>query len=410
MDKQMTINSPQAFYKKVSIESASALLTWLLVSGSALYFMAKSEIITGRQLAAAASLFIAYLVFWLLLARDREYKHERVTRLLLLAVTFIIVIGIYFTVPFVYTAIFMVIWSAALPYFIKAKTAFLLSPIWSTALYLVYGFYWGFSGMAVSAMLFWTFNLFALVMVTTAIKEKASREKVEMINLELRSTQQLLGQAAEQAERVRIARNIHDLLGHHLTALTINLQVAGRQVDLLDVNPEAQINKDAVKGSIEQCHSLTKLLLSDVREAVSDIRSKSSLNLEQAIAAMTTCLPHLDVKLDYPSNIAINDVTTADILTRCIQESMTNAIKHSQSTTMRIAFSQNDEAIRLSIKALLKKPVKSSKVATINPSFEIGNGLKGMQERLKQIQATVAFTFDSEAFVTDISVPVLEHD
>ncbi|MEQ3652715.1 MAG: histidine kinase, partial [Glaciecola sp.] len=211
----------------ISIESASALLTWALVSGSALYFMYGMEKLSDSALPIAAALFLTYIVLWLSLIRERPYKNDGRVRTIFLFLLFSTVVGIYFVVPFVYTAIFMVIWSAALPYFISARLAFMLSPLWSAVLWAVYEYHWGFSGMIVSALLFWTFNLFALVMVTTTIKEKNTRETVETINRELVSTQHLLSQAAEQAERVRIARNIHDLLGHHLTALTINLQVAG---------------------------------------------------------------------------------------------------------------------------------------------------------------------------------------
>ena len=347
MESQINNKSIAAFYRRhkvnISIETASAIFTWLLVSGASLYAMLMWTPISNTQVVLAAVLFLSYLFFWLLLSQQAKYKNEIIVRLLLLAITFIIVIAIYFVVPFVYSAILMVVWSAALPNFMKTKTAFILSPLCSVALYLVYGLYWNFNGMGITAMLFWTFNLFALVMVTTTIKAKESREKVEMINLELISTQQLLGQAAEQAERVRIARNIHDLLGHHLTALTINLQVAGRQLEKLNVGSSDELSKKAIKDSIEQCHSLSKLLLSDVREAVSDIRQKSNLNIKQAIVAITERLPNIKVSLDYPSDITINDVNTADVLIRCIQESITNAVKHGHAKTMHIAFLQTGE-------------------------------------------------------------------
>jgi len=414
MESQINNKSIAAFYRRhkanISIDTASAIFTWLLVSGASLYSMLSWTPISNTQVALAAVLFLCYLFFWLLLSQQEKYKNETTVRLLLLAITFIIVIAIYFVVPFVYTAILMVVWSAALPHFMKIKTAFMLSPIWSLTLYLVYGLYWNFNGMVVTAMLFWTFNLFALVMVTTTIKAKESREKVEMINLELISTQQLLGQAAEQAERVRIARNIHDLLGHHLTALTINLQVAGRQLEKLNVGSKDESSKKAIKDSIEQCHSLSKLLLSDVREAVSDIRMKSNLNIKQAILAMTERLPNIKVSLDYPNDITINDVNTADVLTRCIQESITNALKHGHAKTMHIAFLQTGDLLALSIEAALSKQLKVSKTSESNPNFILGNGLKGMQERLKQIQGSVAFTLNSAAFMTDIKVPVLDHD
>jgi signal transduction histidine kinase len=213
-----------------------------------------------------------------------------------------------------------------------------------------------------------------------------------------------------QRLRVRIARNIHDLLGHYLTALTINLQVAGRQLDLLNVATPDESGKKAIKDSIEQCHSLSKLLLSDVRDAVSDIRSKSSLNLEQTILAMTDRLPDIKVTLDYPGTISINDVNTADVLTRCVQESITNAIKHAHARTMHIAFAQTSEVLTMLVSAEFSGAAKLPKVGASKPKFTIGNGLKGMQERIKQLQGEVSFTLNNTAFVTDIKVPVRDHD
>lgn len=411
METQISNQSSVSFISRfnITIELISALVTWLIVSGSALYFMWQSERISEQQIILAIILFVSYLCLWLLLVRQTEFKHEKVVRLSLLVFTFINVIALYFVVPYVYTAIFMIIWSAALPYFMRAKTAFLLSPLWSLLLYFVYGYYWGFSGMAVSAMLFWTFNLFALVMVNTAIKEKDSREKVEMINLALISTQQLLAQASEQAERVRIARNIHDLLGHHLTALTINLQVASRQLEKLDVTEDSAINKAAIKGSIEQCHSLSKLLLSDVREAVSDIRNKSSLNLEQAIVAMTNRLPNLNVILDYPDNITIDDVNTAEILTKCIQESITNTLKHGNAKAMHIVFSQTEKELNLTMQSIFSVHPKNTKTTKEKP-IAMGNGLKGMLERLKQIKGNATFSLNDTSFNTNIIIPMLAND
>ena len=105
----------------------------------------------------------------------------------------------------------------------------------------------------------------------------------------------------------------------------------------------------------------------------------------------------------------IDDVNTADVLTRCIQESITNAIKHSQSKSIHIAFAQTSEQVTLSVEAELSKPLKSTKTLN-NRSFKMGNGLLGMQERLKQLKGTVTFELSNEAFITNISIPVSEHD
>lgn len=402
----------------ISIESASALLTWALVSGSALYFMYGMEKLSGSAFPIAAALFLTYIVLWLGLIRERPYKNDGRVRASFLFLLFSTVVGIYFVVPFVYTAIFMVIWSAALPYFISARLAFMLSPLWSAVLWAVYGYHWGFSGMIVSALLFWTFNLFALVMVTTTIKEKNTRETVETINRELVSTQHLLSQAAEQAERVRIARNIHDLLGHHLTALTINLQVAGRQLDQLDTNNEQAKQKQTIKDSIEQCHSLSKLLLSDVREAVSDIRDKSSIRLESAIKAISDRLPSIDITVDYPDNISIEDVTLADVLIKCIQESFTNSLKHGKASEVNVSFSQHSNHVQVAIQDNGNHTQNKQLVANkhvrdgLQKDIEIqrGNGLTGIEERLALVDGKAEFQRNEKGFLTMLSVPVMLHD
>ncbi|MEQ3659317.1 MAG: histidine kinase [Glaciecola sp.] len=402
----------------ISIESASALLTWALVSGSALYFMYGMEKLSDSALPIAAALFLTYIVLWLSLIRERPYKNDGRVRTIFLFLLFSTVVGIYFVVPFVYTAIFMVIWSAALPYFISARLAFMLSPLWSAVLWAVYEYHWGFSGMIVSALLFWTFNLFALVMVTTTIKEKNTRETVETINRELVSTQHLLSQAAEQAERVRIARNIHDLLGHHLTALTINLQVAGRQLDQLDTDNEQATQKQTIKDSIEQCHSLSKLLLSDVREAVSDIRDKSSIRLESAIKAISDRLPSIDITVDYPDNISIEDVTLADVLIKCIQESFTNSLKHGKASEVKVSFSQHSNHVQVAIQDngnhTQSKQLKANKHVRdgLQKDIEIqrGNGLTGIEERLALVDGKAEFQRNEKGFLTMLSVPVMLHD
>jgi signal transduction histidine kinase len=405
-------------YIDFSIESASAILTWALVSGSALYFMSRMDSLGDKAVWIAAVLFASYLCLWLSLTRDRAYQNDDVIRVILLFLLFINVVAIYFIVPFVYSAIFMVIWSAALPYFIAARLAFMLSPLWSSVLWLVYQYHWGFSGMVVSALLFWTFNLFALVMVTTAIKEKKTRENAETINRELVSTQHLLSQAAEQAERVRIARNIHDLLGHHLTALTINLQVAGRQVEQLSVNHAEVAQKQKIQDSIEQCHSLSKLLLSDVREAVSDIRDKSSIRLESAIKAISDRLPSIDITVDYPDNIAIEDVTLADVLIKCIQESFTNSLKHSKATEVNVSFLQESNKVQVAIQdngnqahiSKNKAQRKSQENADSLNNIKRGNGLTGIEERLALVDGKAEFKRNEKGFLTMLSVPVMQHD
>jgi signal transduction histidine kinase len=420
MDKTATEIKPYKALQKfsISIEAISAIITWFFVSASAIYFMVDRDSISTERTFVAIALCVLYLVIWLLVSTDERYERENLIRGSLTAALFIVTVGIFFTIPFAYVAIFMVIWSAILPYFMSIKWAFILSPVWSCIFYLVYHFYWGFDNVGVSAVLFWTFNLFALVMVSTTIKEKKSREVVERINRELVSTQHLLNQAAEQAERLRIARNIHDLLGHHLTALTINLQVAGRQTDTLQVDAASEENKQKVKESIEQCHGLSKLLLSDVREAVSDIRDKSSIELKSAISAISERLPNLQVEVEYANDVQIEDVNTADVVIRCIQESFTNSLKHSKATQIQVTFKQENNRVTIEIQdngntIVTKAPTRGRKsTVKVNTDKEIvsGNGLTGILERVNLLRGQAHFSLNEIGFHTQLSLPIASYE
>lgn len=237
--------------------------------------------------------------------------------------------------------------------------------------------------MFLNSLLFWTFNLFALVMTNSRLQEQKAREAANEANRELLATQSLLSEATKQAERVRIARNIHDLLGHHLTALTINLQVASR------------LSEGEVKDKIEQCHGLAKLLLSDVREAVSEIREKSNLQLKDALDSLIDDIPQIQVKLDYPEDLRIDDVTVATTILRCVQESLTNSLKHSNADHFSILLEEKDH------KLLLRMRDNGHASSTLGS----GNGLEGIKERVKALGGSVSFSPGSDGFKTHIELP-----
>jgi len=393
-------------HQAYNMERFSGVATWTMVTASLCYFIVVDSRFDSMHLSITFVACCSYLFMWLMVSQPDGYFKVELTRYVMFALMFVNVIVIYFLVPYSFSAIYMVIWSAALTYFVSVRTALLLSPFWSMPLWLVYGYYWNETYSIVSAILFWTFNLFALIMVNTALKEKQAREKVEQVNRELVSTQQLLNQASKQAERVRIARNIHDLLGHHLTALTINLQVASRQLTLAEQSQGSQqtkrdsTNLDAdqatgmqinnnqgcindAKLKVDQCHSLAKLLLSDVREAVSDIRDKSRIDLSAALQAITENLPTLTVDLQIDENVQIDDVGIAETIIRTVQECITNSLKHAKASELNIRLEQRPEALFISMHDNGKK--------TKNSIFEPGNGLKGMRERINQYAGSISF-------------------
>jgi signal transduction histidine kinase len=251
-----------------------------------------------------------------------------------------------------------------------------------------------------SSILFWTFNIFALIMVNTSIREREARLEAELTSRKLEATQNLLNEAVKQSERVRIARNIHDLLGHHLTALTINLQVASIKSD------------GEVKKSIEQCHQLAKLLLSDVREAVSDIRDKSVLDLESNITSMLDKIPNIKAEIEIDKAIQIDDIQIADAIIKTIQETITNTLKHAKGSLITIRIKNRDAQTDKLSSAEDKKQIQVdiSNNGSLPNHIKQGNGLSGIQERLFALNGEAIFSINNKLFQTQLLIPVGQHD
>ena len=365
--------------KNFSIELLSAVFTWAIVSGSSLYFMISSGNLSKLRITLTIVLYAAYIVLWLACTRDTSYRKDKATRGALILGLFAIVISLYFLSPFTYNAILAVMLCSILPYVVRFKTALLLSPLFAAPLWLIYGFYWEYTNTLLTAVLFWTFNLFALVMINSMLKERESSEALSAKNRELMATQSLLKEATQQSERIRIARNIHDLLGHHLTALTIKLQVAERITD-----GDAQ-------QQIAECHSLAKLLLSDVREAVTEIRTKSGIDISNAINSIASATPRLGFAINIDKKLSIQNVAVAEIVLRTIQECITNTLKHSVATYIEISLNKHTKGIELTIQDNNKECPQT---------FQIGNGLKGIQERVEENNGVVEFNSSANGFST----------
>ena len=131
------------------------------------------------------------------------------------------------------------------------------------------------------SLLYAGFSGFVFVTSLVARQQAQAREEQRRLNAELRATRALLAESARINERTRISRELHDLLGHHLTALSLNLEVAGH---LTDGKAQEHVN---------QAHTLAKLLLSDVREAVSHLRDGDAIDMAATLLPLADHVPAL---------------------------------------------------------------------------------------------------------------------
>ncbi|GGD49407.1 sensor histidine kinase [Lacimicrobium alkaliphilum] len=378
--RKFTYAQAMKLSNKFDTEILSALLTWALVAGSSVYFLQRQIGWDHWRVPVAVLCYVLFIVLFMAVIRDKPYSRDKTIRWTLLLLLFVLVVGIYLLVPYSYGAILMVLLSAVVPHLLSFRAAVWLSPLWSLPLYLVLEFYWQEEYAGITSLLFWSFNLFALIMMNTAVKEQRARAEAEQKNRELLATQALLGQASKQAERTRISRNIHDLLGHHLTALSINLQVAQRKTE------------GEVRQLMEQSHGIAALLLSDVREAVSDMRQSSAINLDQALTLLTSEVPRLKVTLECNTQVA--DIEQANTILMCVRESLTNSLKHSDADKMFIRLDKESGQLNLNIR---------DNGGTTH--FTAGNGLNGLRERVQALGGKVGYHVTDKSFSTHISLP-----
>jgi len=221
----------------------------------------------------------------------------------------------------------------------------------------------GFSDAAVTGGLFLAVSLFAFMSGFVALRQNESRDQLRKVNSELRATQALLADNTRIAERVRIARELHDLVGHHLTALTLNLEVATHLVE------------GKALEHVQQAHSLARLLLADVREAVSEMRLDDRVDVSAALQTLVDGMPEPRIHLDLPLEVARLDPVRAQVVLRCAQEVITNSVRHARAENLWISLEQADDSVTLSARD------DGQGVKKVEP----GNGLKGMSERLSSL-------------------------
>src|SRR6185436_18235770 len=132
---------------------------------------------------------------------------------------------------------------------------------------------------------YFAFQVFALLATHLAESESRARQELALANAELRTAADLLDASSRANERLRIARDLHDLLGHHLTALSVNLEVASHLTD------------GKAREHVEHAQSLAKLLLSDVRAVVTDLRDDQTIDVASMLARTLEPVPSPKIEL-----------------------------------------------------------------------------------------------------------------
>ena len=210
------------------------------------------------------------------------------------------------------------------------------------------------------------FQLFAFCAAQLARSEIAARDELARANTELRATQAILDENARMAERLRIARDLHDVMGHTLTTLTIHLDVVSK----LTSGPAAE--------HVACARATAGELLGQVRSVVSRFRIQPA-DLEAALQKLAAGAQGLQVQLRIAPDLSVSDPARAEAIVRCVQEVITNALRHSRGSELVIDLSSGPEAILITAH-------DDGNGGEVTP----GHGLAGMRERFEALGGSLS--------------------
>ena len=365
----------------------AGLFTWGCMGVPLLIDLFQQDI-TGSDLVWWRICYLTFgICYWLLTRSPGARPRARWLHLLLLALLTVSAIGIGHFTESGLSGAFLIVIAGLLPWFLALGWGLVWLVGQHSALIPVFlqidGFDW--ISAPLQAVLLFGYSSFVFLTSVVARRQMDAREEQRRLNSELRATRALLAESSRLNERSRISRELHDLLGHHLTALSLNLEVA------------THLSDGKAREHVKQAQSLAKLLLSDVREAVSQLRQDDAIDLREALFSLVDGVPSLDVRLDVPADFRISDPRRAQVLLRATQEIITNAARHSGAQRLDLRIASDAAGIRL----------EARDNGRGTDAVSAGNGLRGMRERVAEFAGTLEIeTAPGQGFALRLHLPV----
>ena len=225
------------------------------------------------------------------------------------------------------------------------------------------------------------FAFFAAISIAL-VWQQQEHQRAEALLVELEEAHQQLSIYAAQVEalavaeeRNRIARDIHDSLGHYLTAMTMQLQAAQKLVEK---------DHERTTASIIKAEEMARACLAEVRRAVAALRTSplDSSSLNDAIKELVENFNNSGVAaaLEISGDALPISTSKNTALYRAVQEGLTNVARHANASAVKIEISYSDEMVDLSI---------IDNGVGIHEDSKAGFGIAGLRERVEILGGSV---------------------
>jgi len=251
--------------------------------------------------------------------------------------------------------------------------------LWAIAVYV-----WNINGAWRLILAYGGFQLFATLTAWYSRRADETSAQLRETNAHLMATRSLLEESARDHERLRLARELHDVAGHKLTALKLNLTALQRE--------------GAGAPNVDTAARLATELLADIRGVVAQMRQHDGLDIRVALTQLIAPLPappriHLVIHED----ARLASVAQAEALLRVVQEALTNVVRHASARNVWVELVREAGSIHLRVRddGKAELPLKE------------GFGLAGMRERLAQLSGQMDISRATQGgLALDIQLPL----
>lgn len=228
--------------------------------------------------------------------------------------------------------------------------------------------------------------MFILMLITPFGMRNFNQKKI--LRNQLNEANEQIKDLVKREERQRIARDLHDTLGHTLSLITLKSQLVEK---LIVKNPER------ASAEAKEITQTSRTALRQLRELISDMRM---ITVEEELEQIKAILQAANVELEVKQEASASSLSPIEqnIVGMCLREAVTNVVKHSKATTCTVSVLESQGEL------ILK--VEDNGIGLADRSHD-GNGIRGMKERIALIDGFVELGTINPGTLLTVKVPVV---
>ncbi|MCU5328664.1 sensor histidine kinase [Bacillus wiedmannii] len=228
--------------------------------------------------------------------------------------------------------------------------------------------------------------MFILMLITPFGMRNFNQKK--MLRNQLNEANEQIKDLVKREERQRIARDLHDTLGHTLSLITLKSQLVEK---LIVKNPER------ASAEAKEITQTSRTALKQLRELISDMRM---ITVEEELEQIKAILQAATIELEIKQETSASSLSPIEqnILGMCLREAVTNVVKHSKATLCTVSVLESQGELILT--------VEDNGVGLADQNHD-GNGIRGMKERIALIDGFVELGTINPGTLLIVKVPVV---